>query len=133
MQEVTDSEAEKYIQVLAKYEPSNANWREAEQRMHEYALLKEKQLKASKVQDQGKSHIEELVEHIRSLVPEEAKSELENLNIREFALGIIFYEPFMQYQHVFHGYSAEVYIFIHICIIYANSNQILCSMGRNCH
>ncbi|CAK4105133.1 unnamed protein product [Aphanomyces euteiches] len=84
---------------LMDYDPTEPRWKEAATRMREYATAFSEQVK------QGGQN--GLVDDVRALIPDYVKDELEALPISLFALGLIFYRPFQEYDRVYRHFTAE--------------------------
>lgn len=48
------------------------------------------------------------LEKIKSLIPDSAKAELENMKVQDFALTILYEQPFQFFSKVYHGFGSEV-------------------------
>ncbi|KAG9413895.1 hypothetical protein AC1031_013106 [Aphanomyces cochlioides] len=84
---------------LMDYDPTEPRWKEAAMRMREYATAFSQRVK------QGGQN--GLVDDVRALIPDDVKDELEALPISLFALGLIFYRPFQEYDRVYRHFTTE--------------------------
>ncbi|ETW00570.1 hypothetical protein, variant 1 [Aphanomyces invadans] len=85
---------------LMEYDPTSDVWKEAALRMRQYATDFVDGLKQ-------RPNDTRAVDEVRSLVPNDLREELEALPVAQFALGLIFYRPFQEFDRVYRHFSHE--------------------------
>ncbi|ETV84729.1 hypothetical protein H257_03836 [Aphanomyces astaci] len=84
---------------LVECDPTSDQWKEAAQHMREYA--------ADFVNGLKRRPNSRAVDEVRALIPDDLREELEALPVAQFALGLIFYRPFQDYNRVYRHFSHE--------------------------
>ncbi|KAF0684842.1 Aste57867_23187 [Aphanomyces stellatus] len=96
----SDADVQAWRERLMHYEPKEETWKKAALQMRQYAIdfaVRMKQVPANNA----------AVNKVRELIPDYVKEEIETLPISQFALGLIFYRPFQEYDFVYRHFSQE--------------------------
>ncbi|OQS02786.1 hypothetical protein THRCLA_04883, partial [Thraustotheca clavata] len=88
--------------ILAQYDPQSSAWKDAENKIRSYAVQVLNAVKSGDVQERSA-----MIESVKKLVPDDIKSEIEELPVEQFALGLIFYGPYRVYDRVYRHISSE--------------------------
>ncbi|CCI49520.1 unnamed protein product [Albugo candida] len=90
-----------------KYDPNDEDW----QQLLQLSTYVRKEVAQLLQEPKGQQILKDsnALEKIKSLIPDSAKAELENMKVQDFALTILYEQPFQFFSKVYHGFGSEIY------------------------
>ncbi|CCI49521.1 unnamed protein product [Albugo candida] len=88
-----------------KYDPNDEDW----QQLLQLSTYVRKEVAQLLQEPKGQQILKDsnALEKIKSLIPDSAKAELENMKVQDFALTILYEQPFQFFSKVYHGFGSE--------------------------